>query len=143
MEIEEDIINKLLDKILTKDSDFVKVLDCFLLDRLEQYSDDPEILFGIKKIKDLIPTIENLIPDRYISIFNKEILLKKHKPKVSKSLGDWNIHIQINYSSEDDLKDLMKLLVNYKVIDEKTNKIINCNCEVKQFIKAIKHKPVI
>lgn len=63
MEIEEDIINKLLDKILTKDSDFVKVLDCFLLDRLEQYSDDPEILFGIKKIKDLIPTIENLIPD--------------------------------------------------------------------------------
>lgn len=63
MEIEEDIINKLLDKILTKDSDFVKVLDCFLLDRLEQYSDDPEILFGIKKIKDLIPTIENLISD--------------------------------------------------------------------------------
>ena len=63
MEIEEDIINKLLDKILTKDNDFLRILDCFLLDRLEQYSDDPEILFGIKKIKDLIPTIENLIPD--------------------------------------------------------------------------------
>ena len=56
----DDIINKLLNKILTKDDDFLRILDCFLLDRLEQYSDDPEILFGIKKIKDLIPTIENL-----------------------------------------------------------------------------------
>lgn len=56
----ENIINKLLDKILTKDNDFLRVLDCFLLDRLEQCLDDPEILFEIKKIKDLIPTIENL-----------------------------------------------------------------------------------
>jgi len=62
MEIDEDIINELLDKILTKDDNFLRVLDCFLLDRLEQYLDDPEILFGIKKIRDLIPTIENLIP---------------------------------------------------------------------------------
>lgn len=101
-----------------------------------------EVLIIRKELSN-ISGLKIVIPDRYISIFNKEILLKKHKPKVSKSLGDWNIHIQINYSSEDDLKDLMKLLVNYKVIDEKTNKIINCNCEVKQFIKAIKHKPVI
>lgn len=78
------------------------------------------------------------IPNRYISFFNKCILLKKHKSKISKPLGDWNIHMQVNYYSEDNLKDLMKLLVNYKVIHENTNKIINCNCEVKQFIRQLK-----
>ena len=90
-----------------------------------------------------ISDLKIVIPNRYISLFNKNILLKKHKPKVSKSLGDWNIYIQVNYYSVDNLKDLMKLLVNYKVIHEHTNKIINCNCEVKQFTKAIKPRPVI
>jgi len=100
-------------------------------------------LLILKKELSNISDLEIVIPNRYISLFNKRILLKKHKPKVSKSLGNWNIFIQVNYHSEDNLKDLMKLLVNYKVIHEYTNKIINCNCEVKQFIKAIKHKPVI
>lgn len=93
----------------------------------------------LKKELSNISELKIVIPSRYISFFNKSILLKKHKSKISKPLGDWNIHIQVNYHSEDNLKDLMKLLVNYKVILDNTNKIINCNCEVKQFIKAIKH----
>lgn len=101
-----------------------------------------EVLIFKKELSNLCD-LKIVIPSRYISIFNKSILLKKHKSKISKPLGDWNIHIQVNYYSEDNLKDLMKLLVNYKVIHEDTNKIINCNCEVKQFIKEIKHRPVI
>lgn len=95
----------------------------------------------LKKELSNISDLKIVIPDRYVSFFNKSILLKKHKSKISKPLGDFNIYIQINYNSEDDLKDLMKLLVNYKVIHEITNKIINCDCEVKQFIKAIKYRP--
>lgn len=93
----------------------------------------------LKKELSNISDLKVVIPDKYISFFSKNILLKRHKPEFSKSLS-WNIYIQVNYYSEDNLKDLMKLLVNYKVIHENTNKIINCNCEVRQFIKAIKNK---
>ena len=99
-----------------------------------------EVLIFKKELSN-ISDLRIVIPSRYISLFNKSILLKKHKPKISKPLGNWRIYIQVNYHSEDNLKDLMKLLVNYKVIHEYTNKIINCNCEVKQFIKAIKYRP--
>lgn len=76
-----------------ENNDFLRVLDCFLLDRLEQYLDDPEILFGIKKIKDLIPTIENLA-NRLSEIESEICTSEFNLPELRDEISElkWDVH---------------------------------------------------
>lgn len=51
-------MEKLIKEILEQDIELVKVVENFILDRLEQYRDDPDLILGIKKLGQLSRPID-------------------------------------------------------------------------------------